>query len=71
MQIDFCATPEAKRAVLHHFGHFEKTTVMPTHDGVHITVHADGPCREAYLDAYIASMWPGVKTMKISRQNLG
>lgn len=71
MQIVFRTTPEAKKNVLHHFGRLTKTTVIPTHDGAHVTVHADGPCEIVYRDAYMASTWPGVETVNIALRNLG
>ena len=72
MQIVFRTTPEAKENVLRYFARFAETTVIPTHDEVHVTVHMDGPYREISDDARdVILTWPGVKAVKISLQNIG
>src|SRR3989338_10724634 len=76
MQIDFRATPEGKRNVLHHFTHpafphRTKVTVIPTHDGVHVAVHTDGPHKAIYDETYVAAALTGVMAYKIVHQNLG
>ena len=71
MQIDFRATPEGKRNVLHHFGRLARATVIPTDDGAHVAVHAEGTHEDFLLAAYAASTWPGVEKVKIILQNLG
>lgn len=71
MQIDFRATPEGKRNVLHHFGRLTGATVIPTHDGAHVAVHAEGTYEDFLLAAYVASTWPGVEEVRIILQNIG
>ncbi|OGZ95736.1 MAG: hypothetical protein A2847_02650 [Candidatus Sungbacteria bacterium RIFCSPHIGHO2_01_FULL_50_25] len=71
MQISFHTTPKAKEKVLCNFGQLAGATVIPTHDGAHVTVHAEEKHEDFLLAAYTASSWPGVEKVRIILQNLG
>ena len=71
MQIAFHANPKARENVLYHFGHLAGATVIPTHDGAHVTVHTEEKHEDFLLAAYVASTWPGVEKVRIILQNLG